>query len=221
MEFVSSRPSGSLRNLFLLREPEPNSVQEKFPRAMRVEKNSFSIPRIIIFYRLDDHAGMFILWHARREQRDDLALFIRENKRTLAAAERLARAVVVWHRLGEHRLARHELIMHAVLGKILRAALADARRVALPVVQQNVVLIIRPPDGWVFEFTIFRQQIIAVLHDGISPVITWRGEGDASIHLRAVLQTAKNIDAQIRFHENRRIARVNHRLVQARPRASD
>lgn len=38
-------------------------------------------------------------------------------------------------RLVRRRRVRHELIMHAVLGKILRATLAEARRLALPVVE--------------------------------------------------------------------------------------
>src|ERR1017187_2768188 len=76
-----------------------------------------SISRMIISHRLHDHAGVFILRHAGREQRDDFALFIRVNKRALATAEGFARAVIERNGLGEHRLARHKLIMHAVLGK--------------------------------------------------------------------------------------------------------
>ena len=107
--------------------------------------------------------------------------------------------------------------MHAVLREVLRAALEHAGRLALPVVEQDVVLLVRPPDRRVFQFTIVRQQVLAVFDRGVRAGVARRGEAYAAVHV-AHLQPRKDVDAAVVADERRGVARLDHRRVEPFPR---
>ena len=102
-------------------------------------------------HRLHDDAGRAFVGQTGGEQRQDFALLVGIDKGPLSPAERLRGPVVERDRLCEDGFLAHQVVLDAILGVVLGARLGDASGLALPVVQQDIVLIVRPPDRRVFE----------------------------------------------------------------------
>ncbi len=172
-------------------------------------------------HRLRHDAGRTAGRQAGGEQRQHFPSGIHINKRAFPALESFGRAVIVGHGLGEDGVMGDQLIVESILREILRAILAAAGGMTFPIVEQDVVLVIRPPDGRVFEFAAIGQEVVAIGECGVRSGLAVGGIGNAAVHLGFVLEAAEDIDAAIGADERGGIAGADDGFVRARPRAGD
>src|SRR5215469_1968596 len=90
-----------------------------------------------------------------------------------------------------------------------------------PIVQQNMITSIRPPDCWVFQFPAPRQEVFSVFDNGVGPAVSGGGVGKRTIYTIGISFAAKTVNTQIRPDKGRRIAERHDRVIGTLPWSGD